>query len=163
MLRGSLKFVSSFHLIVFKIKFNRFACVFQLCWRVFLCLTLLYYVLYRPQTIWCFLLELYLFALFLFLVLELVYLQSPSFSLVLGWFVIIFELSWWRDDIIFILLHHLFITLWWFWDWSYAFVVETGLSSAIMILGAGYTFCFKSNLTSCDLDNFLRTDLFISI
>ena len=104
-------------------------------------------------------LELYLFALFLFLVLELVYLQSPSFSLVLGWFVTIFEFSWWKDDIIFILLHHLFITLSLFWDWSHALVVETGLSSAIMILGAGYTFCFKSNLTSCDLDNFLRTDL----
>ena len=68
-------------------------------YMVLLCLIL-------PQMIWCILLELYLFALFFFLVLKVVYLQSPSLSLVLGWFVIIFELNWCRDDIILIPLHH---------------------------------------------------------
>ena len=68
-------------------------------YMVLLCLIL-------PQMIWCILLELYLFALFFFLVLKVVYLQSPSLSLVLEWFVIIFELNWCRDDIILILLHH---------------------------------------------------------
>lgn len=38
-----------------------------------------------------------------------------------GCFPPISELNWWRDDIIFILLRHLFDTFSWFWDWSYAF------------------------------------------
>ena len=92
-----------------------------------------------------------------------------------GWFPPISELKWWRDDDIFMILHHLFDAFLWFRDSSYAFcLINWFIICNYYVALLHHMFntwfeswltavCFNNSLITCVLLSFLRSALIIFI
>ena len=95
--------------------------------------------------------------------------QSFTYFLYFGswcwsWCVHISKLKWWRDDVIFILLHHLFLTLSWFWGFRICDCYVALLPHLFNVwFGSWFYILFNNSLINFELLSFFTPALFIYI